>query len=231
MITYLNTPIFGVALTILVFSIFQVLNKKTKLTILNPIILSIIAIIYFLNYFKIDYEVYSQGGSIISFFLGPATVVLAIPLYKKVKLLIENFLPIAIGIFVGSLTGAVSVILISKAFKIDKLIILSMIPKSTTSAIAMDLSQSLGGSPALAISFVILTGILGNIIGPSIFKIFKINNRVAKGIALGTSAHVVGTAKAVELGDVEGGMSSLAIGVAGLITVFLAPFILTLIEL
>ncbi len=231
MIAYLNTPIFGVALTILVFSIFAAINKKTKLTILNPIILSIIGIIYFLNYFKIDYEVYSQGGSIISLFLGPATVALAIPLYKKVKLLLENFLPIIIGIFIGSLTGIVSVILLSKAFKIDKVIILSMIPKSTTSAIAMDLSQSLGGSPALGIAIVIATGILGNIIEPSIFKIFKIKNRVAKGVALGTSAHVVGTAKAVELGDVEGGMSSLAIGVAGIITVFLAPFILTLIEL
>lgn len=228
MAAYLDTPIFGVAITIIIYSLSSFINKKIKISFLNPIIISIIGIIGFLIYNNINYEVYSQGGNVISFFLGPATVVLAVPLYKQIDLLKENLLPILIGILVGSLAGIVTVIFLSKSFGLDEMIMLSMVPKSTTSAIAIDISKEIGGNPALAIAFVIATGIFGNIIGPSLFRIFRINNKVAKGIALGTSSHVVGTAKAMEIGEVEGAMGSLAIGLAGLITVFLAPIILSI---
>lgn len=231
MISYTDTPLYGVTITIIIFSLFQYLNKKTKISLLNPIALSIITIILILRYYNIDYDVYNKGGSIISFFLGPATVVLAIPLYNRIKLLGKNFFPITIGIIVGSLSGIISLVLLSKLFKLDHLIALSLIPKSTTSAIAVDIARGIGGSPSLAIAFVTATGISGNIIGPGVLKFLKINNRIAKGIAIGTSSHVIGTAKAVEMGEVEGAMSSLAIGIAGLITVFLAPLVLSFISM
>lgn len=224
--TYLDTALFGVTITIIAYSISLCINKKVKTAILNPIALSIIGIVGFLLYNNIDYEVYNKGGNIINFFIGPATVVLAVPLYKRIKLLKENFVAILLGILAGSLAGVISVIILGKVFELDNIIILSMIPKSTTSAIAIDIAAEIGGNPALAIAFVIATGILGNIIGPGILKAFGINNKIAKGISMGTASHVVGTAKAMELGEVEGAMSSLAIGIAGLITVLLIPFIL-----
>lgn len=225
---YLDTALFGVSITIIIYSISAFVNKKVKKAILNPIALSILGIVGFLLYNNIDYEVYNKGGSIISFFIGPATVALAVPLYKKIKLLSQNLMPILVGILVGASSGVISVIILSKIFELDDIIILSLIPKSTTSAIAMDISTEIGGSPSLAIAFVIITGITGNIIGPGILRAFGINNKVAQGISLGTSSHVVGTAKAMEMGEVEGAMSSLAIGIAGLMTVFLAPIILRL---
>lgn len=231
MMSFINTPIFGVTITIIAFSISLHLNKKIKSPLLNPILISIIFIICFLLFFEIDYEIYNKGGSIISFFLGPATVVLAVPLYKQIKLLKEYLFPILIGIILGSLVGIISIIIMSRLFGLDEILLLSLIPKSTTSAIAMDIASELGGNPSIAIAFVIVTGVGGYIIGPGIMKIFKINNKVAKGVALGTASHAVGTAKAIELGEVEGAMSSLAIGVAGLITVFLAPFILKMYNL
>lgn len=231
MAAYLDTALFGVTITIIVYAISTFVSKKTNSAIFSPIVLSVVAIIGFLIYNDMDYEVYNKGGSIISFFLGPATVVLAVPLYKKIGLLRENLVAILLGTFVGSLAGVVSVVVLSRVFKLDGIILLSLMPKSTTSAIAMDIAAEIGGNPALAIAFVIVTGIFGNFIGPILLKIFGINNKVAIGISLGTGAHVMGTAKAMELGEVEGGMSSLAIGVAGLMTVFLAPLVLRIMAL
>lgn len=226
MIEYINTPLFGIAITVIVFSLFDFIYKKIKNPFLNPIALSVIFIILFLRYMNIDIEIYEKGGNIIAFFLGPATVALSIPIYKKLKLLKNNIFSILIGIFLGSLAGIVSIIILSKLLLVDDIMILSLIPKSTTSAIAIDISKQIKGIPAITIAFVIATGVLGNIIGPSILKIFKIKSKRAKGVALGTASHVVGTAKAMELGEIEGAMSSLAIGIAGIITVFLAPLII-----
>lgn len=231
MTQYLDTPLFGVAITIIAYSVSQYINKRFKTSILNPIALSIMAIVGFLIYNNIDYEVYNKGGNIISFFLGPATVALAVPLYKKIELLKENLLPILVGIFVGSLAGIVSVILLSRVFKLEYILMLSLIPKSTTSAIAMDISTQIGGNSAIAIVFVIVTGIFGNILGPDLLRRFGIKDEIAKGISMGTASHVVGTAKAMEMGEKEGAMSSLAIGVAGLMTVFLAPLVLKFMDL
>lgn len=231
MTQYLDTPLFGVAITIIAYSVSQYINKRFKTSILNPIALSIMAIVGFLIYNNIDYEVYNKGGNIIGFFLGPATVALAVPLYKKIELLKENLLPILVGIFVGSLAGIVSVILLSRVFKLEDILMLSLIPKSTTSAIAMDISTQIGGNSAIAIVFVIVTGIFGNILGPDLLRRFGIKDEIAKGISMGTASHVVGTAKAMEMGEKEGAMSSLAIGVAGLMTVFLAPLVLKVMDL
>lgn len=224
---YLDTPIFGVAITIIVFIFSQKLNKSLKSPILNPVLISVIFIISFLSIFNLDYEIYNNGGKIISFLLGPATVVLAVPLFKQIRLLLNNFFPIIIGILVGSISGLVSIIFLSKLFNVDEILMYSLLPKSTTSAIAMDISKSIGGNPSITIGFVIITGVFGYIVGPSILKMIRVEDEVAKGISMGTSAHVIGTAKSLEMGEVEGAMSSLAIGVAGLMTVFLAPFLLS----
>lgn len=229
MMEYIDTPLFGVTLTIIVFCIANFIYKKIKNPLANPIAVSIIFIIWFLGYFNISIESYEMGGSFISFFLGPATVALAIPIYKKLDLLKKNLITTLIGITLGSLAGILSVAIMSKLFSINDTMMLSLIPKSTTSAIAIDLSEQIKGNPSITIAFVIATGIMGNILGPSILNIFNIKNKRAKGVALGTASHVVGTAKAMELGQVEGAMSSLAIGIAGIITVFLAPLIINLI--
>lgn len=223
---YLDNPIFGVAITIIIFSFSKRLNEKFNTPILNPVLISVIFIIGFLSIFKLDYTIYNNGGKIISFFLGPATVVLAVPLFKQIRLLLDNFLPIMIGILLGSISGIVSIIFLSKIFNLEDILMYSLLPKSTTSAIAMDISNSIGGNPSITIGFVIITGVFGYIVGPSILKIIKIDNKIAKGISMGTAAHVIGTAKSLEMGEIEGAMSSLAIGVAGLMTVFLAPIIL-----
>lgn len=230
MTQYIDNPLFGVVLSIIIFSLAQYISKKTKLAILNPLLVTLVLIISFLTYFKIDYSIYEKGGSIISFFLGPATVVLAVPLFKQIKLLKMYFWPIVIGIFLGSLSGILSILILSKLFKLDNVLILSLIPKSTTTAIAMEISNSIGGIDSMTIAFVVVAGITGYMISPFILKVFKIKNKVAQGIAIGTGSHAMGTAKAMELGETEGAMSSLAISVAGVITVVLAPIILSIIK-
>lgn len=212
-------------ISILAFEIGIFINKKTKLSILNPIVIAEVLIIVFMIVFNIDYEVYNKGGSIISFFLGPATVVLAVPLYKQIEKLKENGLPIMVGIAVGCITAITSVYFLSKLFHLDEVLTLSLLPKSVTAAISMEVSSQIGGIPALTVAATVVTGITGNVLWPYISKVFKIENDVASGISLGTSAHALGTAKAMELGEVEGGMASLAIGVAGLVTVILVPIL------
>lgn len=225
MIEYIDTPLFGIGLTVIVFSISNFIYKKMKSPLLNPILLSIVFIIWFLQYLNIEIENYEKGGEIINFFLGPATVAFSIPVYKKLKLLKENLFSTLIAISVGSLAGILTVAILSKLFSLDDMLTLSLIPKATTSAIAIDISEEIKGNPSITIAFVLISGILGNILGPSIFNLFKIKSKIAKGIALGTASHAVGTAKAIELGQTEGAMSSLAISIAGVITVFLAPII------
>ena len=225
MIEIFDTPIFGIVISIVAFEIGIIINRKTKLSIIKPLILAVGLIIAFLSISHIDYEVYNKGGSMISFLLGPATVVLAVPLYKQIEKLKKEKTPILIGITVGSLTGLLSVYFLSKLFGLDEILTLSLMPKSVTAAISMEVSKQINGIPALTVAATVVTGITGNVLWPYISKIFHIKDDVATGISLGTGAHAVGTAKAMELGEVEGGMSSLAIGVAGLITVLLAPLL------
>lgn len=228
MTMYFDTPLFGVTISIIAFIIGHYIGKKFKTPIMNPLIISYIIIIGFLIYFNIDYEIYNKGGSIISFFIAPATVVMAVPLYKKRKLLKDRWLSILVGITLGSLAGLFSIVLLSKLFKIDSIIMLSLFPKSTTTAISMEIAQQIGGIPALAVTFTILTGTLGNLFGVYIFRIFKIKDKISKGVALGTASHAVGTAKAMEMGETEGALSSLAITVAGIVSVFLIPLFIRL---
>lgn len=221
----MSTPLFAIMISLISFEIGCIINKKTKLAILNPLLISIALVIVFVKYFNISISDYNKGGQFISLLLSPATVVLAVPLYKKIKLLKEYALPIFAGISLGSLGGIITIITLCHLFGISKSIDLSIIPKSITTPIGIEVSKQLGGIPSITVAAIIATGILGAIIGPAIFKILKIKDKVAIGVALGTASHAVGAAKAIELGEIEGAMSSLSIGIAGLITVLIAPVI------
>lgn len=223
---YLDTPIFGFVISIIAFQIGLFINKKTKKAIFNPLIIAIGLIIILLTYLNIDYEVYNKGGSIITFFLGPATVVLAVPLYKQIERLKSSGVSVLLGIIVGCITSIISIFYLSKMFGLTESVSVSLIPKSVTAAISREISAQIGGIPALTVAVTVLTGITGNVIGPYVCKLFGIRDEVAMGIAMGTASHAIGTAKAMELGEVQGAMGSLAISVAGLITVFLTPWLL-----
>lgn len=221
----LNSSLFWIFITLVSFEFGMLIYKKVKLPLLNPLLIAISLIITILVVFKIDYEIYNIGGKFINSFLGPATVVLAVPLYKQLGLLKKNLGPILIGLLIGCVSSVVSIILLGKIFKLDKVLLISLIPKSVTTPIGVEISKSLGGVTSVTILAIVLTGIVGAIIAPIVAKCLKLNNKVAIGIALGASAHALGTTKAFELGETEGAMSSLSIGVSGIITVIIAPII------
>lgn len=220
---FVGSPFFGIGISLLTFYAGSLLYKRVRSPILNPLVLSMLMIIALLVSLHISFEDYNRGGRFISFFLGPATVILAVPLYKKISLLKENALPILAGIITGSAAGIASIIVMCRMFGLDELVSVSMIPKSVTTPIGIEISGQLGGMPSITVAAIVFTGVTGVLLGPRICKLFRIDNKVAVGVAIGTSSHALGTTKAVELGETEGAMSGLAIGIAGLVTVFLAP--------
>lgn len=213
-------------LTLTLYIFFSWLQQKTKFAILNPVLLSVAFIILILRFTGISYEEYISGGRLISIFLGPATVALALPLYKHWTILKEKGISLIAGIFVGSIVAILSVWFLSNIFKLDDKLILSLLPKSITTPIGMEVSRKIGGIPSLTVSVIVLTGIIGNIIGPTVFKLFKIKDPVAVGAALGTAAHAIGTSRALEIGEVEGAISGVSIGLAGLFTSIIIPLLL-----
>lgn len=226
-----NNMFFGIFISLIAFEIGLFIYKKTKLPIFNPLLTATILIIYFLKIFNIDFDTYNNGGQFINIFLGPATIVLAVPLYKKLNLLKENFLPIFSGILVGSLVSVLSVISIATFLGLDNSLTVSLLSKSVTTPIGIEITNSLGGSSSITVLAIVLSGIIGAIVGPTVFKVLKINNPISRGISLGTASHAVGTSKALEIGEQEGAMSSLSIGVAGIVTVFLAPLCYSLLSI
>lgn len=226
MYNILETPLFGIILTILFFNIAVYINKKTKNPILNPLLVTIIGIIIFLNITKIPYESFKRGADSINFFLGPVTIVLAVPLYKQFGLFKKYLKEILIGISCGVLVSFISIVIIGRFTSAHIDIVNSLIPKSITTPMGLSLANTLNGIESITVVSIICTGILGAIIAPFVFKLGKIKHPVAKGIALGTSAHALGTTKALELGEVEGAMSGLSIGISGIITVILIPIII-----
>ena len=219
----LNNEVFGLILTIFVYLFFIKVCNRFKNPLLNPLLLTTIGIIGILVVFKIPIEYYEFGGNYIKFFLGPATIVLALPLYRQLHLLKKHLMPILIGVFVGSLTSLISVYFLSKILNLNLEILISLLPKSITTPIGMSISETYGGIVSLTITAIVITGITGSITAPWIIKIAKIKSDVAKGIAIGTASHAVGTSKAIEMGETIGAMSGLAIALAGTITALLMP--------
>lgn len=228
MMDFLKTPVFGILLSVVCYEIGILIQRKTKNPILNPLLLAIILVILVLTVFEIPKETYDLGGSYILFLLGPATVVMAVPLYRQINLLKKDWLPILVGIFVGSATSVLSVIGLARLFGVNIEIAVSMLPKSVTTAIGMEVSKEIGGVVSLTVAVIVLTGILGAVMGPFILKILGIKDEVAQGVAMGTASHAVGTSKAMELGETQGAMSGLSIGIAGLATVLIIPLVIGL---
>ncbi|MCI9636764.1 MAG: LrgB family protein [Hungatella sp.] len=221
----LNSGYFGFVITLGAYLLGLQVKRKTKLAIMNPLLVAVTLIILFLVVFRIDYEVYQKGSQYVSYLLTPATVCLAIPLYRQLRLLKDHLAAVAGGIASGVLTSILSIYAMSRLFGLSHEYYVTLLPKSITTAIGMGVSQEAGGIVVLTVVSIILTGILGNVIGEAVFRLFSISDPIAKGLALGTSAHAIGTAKALELGEIEGAMSSLAIAVAGLLTVAAVPLV------
>ena len=217
-----NSIYFGVVISLTSYGLGVWLKKKFKLAIFNPLLIAVVITIGVLLIFKIEYGVYEKGMKVIGFFLTPATVCLAVPLYEQWEVLKANKGAVLLGCLTGVITSAVVILVLAIIFNIGHTQYITLLPKSITTAIGMDLSTELGGYPSLTVAAIVITGILGNVIGGFVLKLFRITEPVAEGIALGSASHVIGTAKAMELGDVQGAMGSLSIVVSGILTVIFA---------
>lgn len=221
-----SSPYFGVALSVAAFGIGVKLQQKLKTPVCNPLIIAIVLIAGVLLIFKIPYEAYNVGGEIINMFLAPATACLAVAIYTKIKILKQYWLPILVGCTAGSAASMLSVYGMCRLFGLDESLTISLMPKSVTTPIAVSIAEPAGGMVPITVVAVIGTGILGSIIAPFLIRVFKVTDSMAAGLAIGASSHAVGTSKAIELGEVEGAMSGLAIGVCGIITVLISMVIL-----
>lgn len=211
---------FGAVISVVGYLIGIFLRKK--ISVLNPLLVSIIFVIAVIKIFHIDYETYNSGAKYISYLLTPATVCLAIPLYCQISVLKEHAKEVFIGILAGVLASMGSILLMSYLFGLTHEQYVTLLPKSITTAIGMGVSEELGGIQTITVAVIIITGVLGNIIAEAVLKIFRIKEPVAKGLAIGTASHAIGTTKALEIGEIEGAMSSLSVAVAGLMTVISA---------
>ena len=220
---------FGAVISLLGYEAGLLLKKKFRLAVFNPLLIAVICVMAVLLIFDVDYDSYNEGGKYLSYLLTPATVCLAVPLYEQLSLLRKNFKAVAAGILSGTLASMFSVFLLSLLFGLNHEQYVTLLPKSITTAIGMGVSEELGGIVTITVAVIVITGVLGAILAELVFKIFRIQDPVARGLALGTSAHAIGTSKAMEFGMVEGAMSSLAIAGAGLLTVVGASFFAELI--
>jgi len=214
-----SSAYFGVLISLAAYFFGAWLKKKFKLAIFNPLLIAVALIILALLALDVDYESYNSGAKYLGYLLTPATVSLAIPLYEQMQKLKSNWRAILSGILAGSLAGLISVYLLSLAFGLGHGEYATLLPKSITTAIGIAVAEELGGYPAITAVVIITTGLLGNIFAEGFLKLIRVREPVAKGVAIGTSSHAIGTAKAMEMGETEGAMSGLSIAVAGLFTV------------
>lgn len=214
-----NTVYWGVLISIGSYLLGKYLQKKFHIILFNPLLFSTVFTVIFILVFKIDYNTYYEKADYLYYLLTPTTVCLAIPLYEQIKPLKANFSAIIIGISAGVLASLCSILLFSVMFHFSYEMYLTLLPKSITAAMGMSVSEELGGIPSLTVPIIIMTGITGNIIAEKVCKLLRIKEPIAKGIAIGSASHAMGTAKAMEMGEIEGAMSSLSIAVAGVLTV------------
>lgn len=225
MSTVLNSPLFGIFLCIIAFTAGVEINKKVKSPAANPLLIAIALVIVVLKAFRIPLENFKLGGDIVSMFLAPATAALAFSIYKQVEILKERFFPILAGCLAGVLTSITSTLLLCRVFRLDEKLTASMLPKSVTTPIAMEISQRDGGIVSITVAAVIITGILGAALAPFLIRLFRVDEPISAGIAIGACSHAIGTSKAVELGEIEGAMSGISLCVSGIITVVLSLFL------
>ena len=217
-----SSPFFGITLTIVAYWVGVRAQKKTGLVVCSSMLITVALIIAVLTVFHIPYEDYYQGGSLINLFLGPATACMAVTVYAKMDLLKKYWLPVLAGCLAGTVTSIGSILVLSRLFGLDKDMTASLLPKSVTTPIATAVSEGHGGIVPITVAAVIVTGILGNLAAPFLVKLFRVKDPVAAGLSIGTCSHALGTAKALEMGETEGAMSGLAVGICGIFTALLA---------
>lgn len=210
---------FGVTVSIAAYEAGSLLKKKYHSALFNPLLLSVAATIVLLVLFRIDYDTYYEGAKYLSYLLTPATVCLAVPMYEQLELLKKNLKAVMVGILSGVLMSLGCILAMAIVFGLNHETYVTLLPKSITTAIGMGVSEELGGYVTITVATIVITGVLGNIIGEGLCKLFHIEEPIAKGVALGTASHAIGTARAMEMGEIEGAMASLSIAVAGLLTV------------
>lgn len=221
----ITSSYFGFVITIIIFYFSTILKNKFKNNLLNPLLITTIIIVIILLLLGIDYDTYNNGAKYLSYFLTPTTVCLAIPLYKQINILKTNVVAIISGIIAGVLANAFVIVLFSNLFHLDSTLGTSLLSKSITAPIAIGVTNELGGISSITVFAVILSGIVGAVLAPTCFKLFKIKADVSQGLACGTAAHGSGTTTALEIGEIEGAISSLAIVVTGIITTIVVPII------
>lgn len=219
---------FGMIVSLVAYKIGFEIQKKWKKVYLNPLLIAIVIVIVFLLITGISYETYQYGAKYLSYFLTPVTVCLAVPLYKQIEILKNNLAAILISIVIGCLAHAGILIAVTVLCKMDQQLLLSVMSKSVTTAIALGVTDEIGGIQGITVIGVMIAGISGAVVGPNILKLFHITEPIAQGLALGSASHAVGTSKAIELGEIQAAMSSLAIVVTGILTVIIVPWVVSL---
>jgi len=220
-----DSAYFGLFLSLGAFWIGSCIRKKWNSPLLNPLLIASFICIAFLLIFNIEYETYDKGASHLSYFLTPVTVCLAVPLYRQIQVLKDNMTAVLISITCGSIAHAIIIVIITNIVKLDQTLIYSLLPKSVTTAIAVGISNEIGGIASITLIGVMIAGTSGAVFAPIVLKLFRITEPVAQGLAIGTSSHAMGTTKAVEMGEIQGAMSSLAIVVTGILTVIIVPIV------
>lgn len=220
-----SNPLFGILLTVFSFYIAGGISKKIKTPLANPLLIATIICIIILKVFRISYADYMEGAQFVSMFLVPSTATLGLSIYRQKKILKEQFIPIVAGCLIGSLISMGSTVLLCRLFVLRSNMMYSLLPKSVTTAIALDISEQLGGLRSITLMAVIICGIGGAIIHPIVIRMLKLKDPVAIGVSFGTASHAIGTAKALEMGEIEGAVSGVAMGVAGICTVIIALFL------
>ena len=219
---WISSPLFGIVLSILAFEIGLWLNRRLGSPVANPLLIAVILVILVLQLFRIPLESFQKGGEVISMMLVPATAALARLVYRQLPVLRENFLPVVLGCLAGSVTSMVSVAVCCRLLGLDEVMTASLLPKSVTTPIAMEVSASHGGLVPITVVAVILTGIMGAICAPLLIRLFHVKDPVEAGVSIGACSHAVGTTRALEMGELEGAMSGVSIGISGLMTVLLS---------
>ena len=220
---FVESVFFGVVLSLVAYEAGVQLKKRINFILFNPLLLAIAITIVILLACHVDYDTYYEGAKYLSYLLTPATVCLAIPLYEQMELLKKNWKAIMGGIISGVLTSAVCILVLCLIFHLEHDMFVTLLPKSITTAIGMGVSEELNGIVTITVAVIIITGVVGNVLADFVYKLFHVTHPVAKGVGLGTSAHAIGTAKALEMGEIEGAMGGLSIAVAGILTVIVAP--------
>lgn len=223
--SFTTSPLFGILLTFVSYLIGLKVQKRFTTPFANPLIVAVLLSVSVLLVLDIPLSNFQIGGSYISLFLGPATATLALSIYRQYNVLKENLLPVLAGTAVGSAVSMSSVLLLCQLFHLDDIMAKSLLAKSVTTAIAIEITAQQGGISSITVAAVVLTGIMGAVFSPLLIKLFRVKDSVAAGLAIGTASHALGTTKALQIGEVEGAMSSIAIGTAGLVTVIFAMFL------